>query len=154
MDTRSWHGAQDSRVSERLLWERYLKPSMQRPPSRFARKVQDRFVQGLPDIVYNIEGSAGWLELKWIDRWPARAATGVDVGLTAPQAAWIRAWRDTGGTAHVLLGVGATREWLLYNDVGAVLEKQRRPMLEGRAETRGSLDDILPLITALRDRPA
>lgn len=140
-------------MSERLLWEKYLKPSMQRPPSRMARKVQDRFVCGLPDVVYSLMGSAGWLELKWLDDWPARAATGVDVGLTGPQAAWIRAWRDAGGTAHVLLGVGATREWLLHNDVGAVLGKQSRASLETRAEVRGSLDNIIPLIVSLRDRP-
>lgn len=139
-------------VSERLMWERYLKPSLHRPPTRFARKLQDRFVPGLPDIAYCCEGAAGWLELKWLKRWPRRVAT-VDVGLTPAQARWLQGYRDADGCAYVLLGVGETHEWLLFADVGAVLGRVRRTMLEDRAEARGSLGDILPLARFLIDRP-
>jgi hypothetical protein len=119
-----------------------------------ARKLQDRFVAGLPDVAYCVEGCAGWIEQKWLDRWPAREGTLVDVGLTAMQARWIEAWRAADGWAHVLLCVGSTQEWFLYNDADDVGPgKRSREALERRAAARGALGDLAPLLKALRDRP-
>lgn len=141
-------------MSERRLWESYLKPLLHRPPSRFARKVQDRFVSGLSDVVYCVEGAAGWLELKWIDRWPRDNGT-VNMRLTPAQAAWLTAWRDAGGLgSHVLLGVRQTNEWFLFADAAACLRRFTREQIERMAEARGSLTDLRPLVESLRDRPA
>ena len=64
---------------------------------------------GTPDVNY-IEG---WLELKWLRRWPARPDTVVAVEhFTPKQRRWLRRRWDRGGSAWLLLQVG--REWLLF----------------------------------------
>lgn len=107
---------------------------------------------GLPDVAYCLEGQAGWLELKWIPRWPRRVAT-LDLKLTPAQARWLEGYQAADGCAYVLLGVGETHEWLLFSNIGAVLGRVRRSALEGQAVARGSLGDLLPLMRFLLDRP-
>lgn len=68
---------------------------------------------GTPDVNY----IGGWIELKWLRRWPTRADTLVAIDhYTKQQRAWARRRIRRGGTCWWMLQVG--REWLLLD--GAV----------------------------------
>lgn len=101
--------------NERSWWAQKIQPKLHRPQENMlAWKMQDAFVMGRPDVLFNVpeaEGShrlVGWLELKYRPAWPARSSTLVDVGLTAEQYrhldSWYRATKDL-RTAIVLFGV-------------------------------------------------
>ena len=64
---------------------------------------------GTPDVNY-IEG---WIELKWLRRWPAREETIVRLEhFTVQQRRFLRDRWQRGGRCWLLLQVG--REWLLF----------------------------------------
>ena len=64
---------------------------------------------GTPDVNY-IEG---WIELKWLRRWPKKADTVVTIPhYTLGQRRWLRDRYNAGGSAWLLLQV--QQEWLLF----------------------------------------
>ncbi len=64
---------------------------------------------GTPDVNY-IEG---WIELKWLRRWPKRETTIVRIEhFTDKQRDWLNDRYNLGGNAWLLLQV--QREWLLF----------------------------------------
>lgn len=70
--------------------------------------VENRADPGTPDVNCVV----GWIELKQVPRWPARASTPLRVPtFTSQQRAWLRDRRAAGGGAWVLLRVGT--DWLL-----------------------------------------
>lgn len=69
-------------------------------------------MQGVPDCMYVVDGVAGWLELKFVAKRPARADT-VPVDLRPNQRAELEAIRARRGNAHVLLGIGRDDVYLL-----------------------------------------
>ena len=77
--------------------------------------------QGVPDV----ECLLGWIELKHLPRFPARAGTPVRVPhFTREQRGWLRRRWRAGGHAYLLLGVGTrddkTAQWFLFQgDVAA-----------------------------------
>lgn len=84
----------------------------------FYQRHEDVLTKGIPDISFAIplEGfghvPSGWIEAKYLDSFPARAATPVDYGLTPEQRVWLRLRDRIAGDALLLLGVG--REVLIY----------------------------------------
>lgn len=71
---------------------------------------------GTPDVNY----IDGWIELKWLRRWPARSETPVAIDhYTKQQRAWARRRIRRGGACWWLLQVG--REWLLLDGAVAAL---------------------------------
>lgn len=69
---------------------------------------------GTPDVNY----ADGWLELKAIEKWPARENTIVKVDhFTPDQRLWLRKRHEAGGTVFLLLKTGP--EWLLFYGIDA-----------------------------------
>ena len=72
---------------------------------------------GTPDVNY----THGWIELKYMPKWPPRGGPLRVRHFTKEQRAWHLRRRRAGGRSFVLLKVGAT-EWLLFDGaVAAVL---------------------------------
>lgn len=63
--------------------------------------IENSAYPGTPDVNY-VEG---WLELKWVDRWPARGGILRLPHFTPQQRIWLRRRNLMGGKAHVLLWV-------------------------------------------------
>lgn len=87
-------------------------------------RVENPAHPGTPDINFcghGLEDSTlieGWVELKELDRWPARASTLVRVDhFTPQQRIWLRRRWEHGGAAWVLLKV--KQDWLLLTGEAA-----------------------------------
>lgn len=74
-----------------------------------ARPIENPIGPGTPDVNY-IEG---WIELKWLRRWPKNAETIVQLPhFTKGQRLWLRRRWRRGGNAFLLLQ--CKQEWLLF----------------------------------------
>lgn len=94
--------------------------------------VENRVRPGTPDVNY----IGGWIELKWIKRWPKNAEfSEVKIDhFTPQQRVWLKTrWRK-GGRAFVLLQA-AGQDWLLFDGETAaqILGRATRPELFARA---------------------
>lgn len=70
--------------------------------------VENPVYPGTPDVNY----LHGWIELKWMRRWPSGRETPVRIDhFTPQQRSWLLRRARRGGKVHVLLQV--KREWLL-----------------------------------------
>jgi len=100
-------------VSESAMWES-LRPVLKKlDPVR----IESHMTGGVPDVNY----TQGWIELKFMDRWPPRGGPLRVDHFTTAQRAWHVRRRKAGGRSFVLLKVGET-EWLLFDGaVAAVL---------------------------------
>jgi hypothetical protein len=80
-----------------------------------AVSVENRVHPGTPDVNH----VHGWVELKWLRRWPVNSETVVEIDhFSLEQKVWLkRRWRR-GGTVWLLLQVH--REWLLFTAPEAV----------------------------------
>lgn len=75
-----------------------------------AVSVENPAYPGTPDVNF-VEG---WVELKWIRRWPVRPETEVKIDHYTPQQrVWLKRRWMKGGNVWLLLQVGA--EWLLFD---------------------------------------
>ena len=87
-----------------------------------AISVENWAYPGTPDVNY----IGGWLELKWLRRWPKRPETPVVIEhWTTEQQVWITRRAHRGGQVHVLLQVG--REYLLLGAKMAAVELGSAP---------------------------
>jgi hypothetical protein len=79
-----------------------------------ARRHEDALGAGVPDVSYGCGGADGWIELKALDRWPARPDTLVRLdNLTPEQLRFLEnRGRAGGGRCFVLLAVGG--QYLLF----------------------------------------
>jgi hypothetical protein len=81
-----------------------------------AMAVENPCLPGTPDVNY-IEG---WIELKWLPKWPKRDVTKVRIPhYTKQQRVWHFKRRRAGGQSWLLLQV--RREWLLFDGAVAAL---------------------------------
>ena len=82
-------------------------------------RIENKCDQGTPDICYALRWRkrylTGWLELKQVDRWPARPDTCIDVGLTLNQLLWAERWAPF-GAVHLLVQV--ERDLILFDAAG------------------------------------
>lgn len=82
---------------------------------------------GTPDVNF-IEG---WIELKWLRRWPRENSTVTIRHFTNQQRVWLRRRHFHGGRAWLLLQAG--QEWLLFDGTTAsqfVGRVSKRQLLE------------------------
>lgn len=86
---------------------------------------------GTPDINYN----GGWIELKYLPKWPARPTTPVRVRKFKPaQRDFLRDRCRAGGRAYLLLRVGSWDWVLLWGETAAEhLDRVDRDRLESIA---------------------
>lgn len=79
-------------------------------------RVENFIVPGMPDVNY----SNGWIELKYMERWPPRNGPLRVDHFTPQQRVWLYQRCRVGGLAWLLLKVGKD-EWLLFRgDVASV----------------------------------
>lgn len=79
--------------------------------------VENSAYPGTPDVNY----ADGWIELKALEKWPARKSTPVRIGhFTQQQKVWLRRRWKISRNAWLLLVVGA--EWLLFDGETAFLK--------------------------------
>ena len=57
-------------------------------------RVENRVMKGMPDVHYIKDGSSGWIELKYIDKWPK---TRVATGLKLNQCLWLKEYDENKG---------------------------------------------------------
>lgn len=113
---------------ERSLWDT-TRDNLS-PYGKFCR-IEDRYTQGYPDVLYNINGHVGWIELKHLDAWPVRPSTAVNIpSFTLDQARFLLDWEQRGGASWLLLRVD--RLYLLIAPWPASL-------LQGGRLTQGAL---------------
>lgn len=82
-------------------------------------RVENPIHPGTPDV--NL-CNGFWIELKCIDRWPARESTPLRIPIFTPQQRVFlyRRWKYAPGTTFLLLEVRSVRQWLLFDgDVAA-----------------------------------
>lgn len=102
---------------------------------------------GIPDI----NCSEGWIELKWMKRWPKNAAKSPVLleHFTAEQRIWLARRCARGGKAWLLLCV--EKEWLLFDGrwaaehVGKVAQEVLREASVPIGRDRGMDDDLFRL---------
>ena len=94
-------------MNEIGFWNRVVKPALNvKAYDRVAWKVGTSTRAGLPDVAYRSGPVFAWIELKYLDNWPARDSTPLRLNLTAEQRAHLREWCFEGqGSGFVLLGV-------------------------------------------------
>ena len=77
-------------------------------------RVESPISPGLPDVNY----VGGWIELKYVDRWPVRPDTPLKIDhFTKQQRIRHRKRRQAGGKSFVLIKVdkGINAQWLLFD---------------------------------------
>ncbi len=100
-------------MREERFWSGYLKLALNSPPYYLARKVQDHFHRGLPDVLFIMRGKMGMLELKRIPKRPVRSTSMIPLGFTTDQKRWLVSGRRAGGSFWGLALVEET--WYLLD---------------------------------------
>ena len=110
-------------MNERTWWSTHVKPRWHQPAKRLvAWKVEDKFFSGMPDVDAMFDGVAAKIELKYEPKWPGRPDTTLWFSynnkddkqktiVSAIQHNYLTQYKDAGGNAFVLIGVG--KDWLL-----------------------------------------
>ena len=97
-------------MSESAMWDA-IRPVLKKyHPTR----IESPMSPGVPDVNYTY----GWIELKYLERWPVRPTTPVRIEhFTKQQRVWLTRRVVAGGRAFLLLkvGMGSDSEWLLFN---------------------------------------
>jgi hypothetical protein len=93
-----------SRRPEQRLWDRLRKVAAGK---LHTERIENIVGVGRPDVDTLVAGSFVPIELKQIDKWPARASTRVlgNNGLSQVQKNWHLIWRRWGGTSLIVVGV-------------------------------------------------
>jgi len=79
-----------------------------------ALPVENPVYPGTPDVNY----IGGWIELKWINKWPVHEASRVPVPhFTPQQKVWLTKRQRLGGRTFLLLQ--CKNEWLLFDGITA-----------------------------------
>ena len=94
-------------MKEAGLYQRLRKKILATFPSARIDRVENGLVDGMPDVNVCIGGKDVWLELKYIDSWPARDTTQVlgRRGLRPEQINWHLKQAIAGGTSFIVVGV-------------------------------------------------
>lgn len=103
------------------------------------RRLEPALGSGLPDVFYCLAGVCGFIELKYLKKWPVRDTTGTTLGVTAAQRLWLGGLAKAGGRSFVLVRI--EEEWLLI-PAYAGLDKATREEWCMRAliHTTGGMD--------------
>lgn len=94
-------------MSESNFWDRVRNGVKLVKPKAELDRVENMVMAGMPDVNFLIDLREGWMELKQIDKEPARGGKVFgDGGLRDAQVLWIhRRWKK-GGNVHIVSQVG------------------------------------------------
>lgn len=76
----------------------YLKPKLQE--HGYFERIESPISSGVPDVLFQVEGTNGWVELKYKMQWEQ------GLGTTAIQRDWLKKWIERGGNAFLLARIG------------------------------------------------
>ena len=123
-----------SKKPEILMWSK-LRRIM--GGSWLATRHEDRLNLGVPDVSYTIKNTNGWIEMKQIEKWPAKSTTPIKIKhFTAQQRQFLR----TRANCFLLLWVRSENIWLLF------IGKSITPEF-GVSLNRNQIEDTAALIT-------
>lgn len=115
-------------MSEQQMWTTFRKRIVHLDPQRVETRIDD----GIPDVNY----TGGWIELKYLPKWPRDPSAIVKIDHYTPQQrAWgLRRWR-AGGMSWLLLHVREDNSWMLFDGYTAqdLVGKARRELLDWNA---------------------
>lgn len=114
-----------ARYKEQRMWDRLKEAAL----FKLRMWRVENQLQKLPDVIgVNPHGVTFWLELKALDKWPARDSTlPLKNAFEKGQIPFSRDWGMWKGHAFVLLRVG-TYEWYLYDVTPTQPERDIRTM--------------------------
>ena len=98
-------------MTEGDFWSRYVHPTLHRPPSRIAWKIQDAHRRGLPDVLTRQMGRTSLLELKYLPNPPGR----IRIPWRPAQRAHLVEFDRTGGKRAAFLLLGLADRWILLD---------------------------------------
>jgi len=75
-------------------------------------RVENRVSSGMPDIHYIGNNFSGWIELKYIEKLPAKGK--INIGLRNSQSLWHSSYNVSGGKSWIIVRVGRSA-LLLFN---------------------------------------
>ena len=103
-------------MKESTFYQRVRKMILAEFPSARIDRVENGIVDGMPDVNCCVNGQDLWLELKYIESWPARASTQVlgRKGLRPEQINWHIRQAAAGGDSYVIVGIGK-ETWVAPN---------------------------------------
>lgn len=113
-------------MSEKSLWNYTRTGLSQAIPSHERRitRVENAAGQGTPDVTYCIRGKAGWLELKFLEKFPHRKDTVVRCEhFTTEQRTFMHDESMAGGRAFLWVQVGS--EYFLFDGLEAAMHFDR-----------------------------
>lgn len=97
-------------MSEVEFWRKIVRPKL--IPFGVLHRIENVVELGTPDVTYTLRRDtsspafSGWIELKHVVHWPARAGTLVRFKrFTVDQAAWLDEWGRIGGKACLLIQI-------------------------------------------------
>jgi hypothetical protein len=85
-------------------------------------RVENKVTKGMPDIHYIHEGKSGWIELKYLDKFPKNR---ISSGLKLNQMYWSLEHFKNGGASWVLIRIG--RDFIALVNAGYVGKLYNRP---------------------------
>jgi len=100
-------------MNESGFW-RYLYNRMK--PVWIAERIENLVDEGTPDVYFTttVNGSMGWIELKYAHRWPKRPTTPLRLDhFTPAQKGWLKRHGMAGANVFVLLQVD--REYFIFD---------------------------------------
>ncbi len=96
-----------------------------------ATRIESSSGNGVPDVTFaipsnipGIKGTQGFLELKYIPKWPVKASTLVKLPLRAEQKLWISNRGKVAGNVWVLCRID--NDFFLFNDIQALHASEGR----------------------------
>ncbi len=140
--------------SEKALWS-WLKRHLEDKLGGKFERVENRCVEGMPDLHYVIDGVTGWIELKE-EEYPSRASTNVHVGLSLFQRAWMMRHQLHGGLVFLLVRIEG--ECFLFdaltaaNKIGNVTRKKFESLALLKTSRRPTKRDWARLRVFLTER--
>ncbi len=92
-------------------------------------RVENRVMKGMPDIHYIKNGKTGWIELKYLPKWPVKR---MSIGLMKNQSFWLKQYDEENGRCWVLIRIG--------RDYIALVDGKDAPRLYERPSKKDFLD--------------
>ena len=85
-------------------------------------RIESSAGNGVPDVSYGIPGINGFIELKYIAKWPVKATTKVKLPLRPEQKHWIKARGSIAGNVWVFVRIEDTFFLLTYTEALEAVE--------------------------------
>jgi hypothetical protein len=135
--------------TESLMWRR-LRPFLVAAKLDPIR-VENPIHPGTPDV--NL-CTGDWIELKTIEKWPARDTHVVQIKHFTPQQRVFlyKRWRAAYGSTHLVLEVREVRQWLLFDGDVAAKIVGRATVTGHRVNARAVVGDPAELVQLIVER--